>query len=232
MAKILENIKVSDKIYKLVIEGKFDGEMGQFFMIRGWDDYPLLSRPLSIHDKDNESITFLYRVEGFGTNKLTHLRKGDNIKLEGPYGNGYPTVKGRIAIVGGGIGIAPLLYTAKNLKNTVKELDIYLGFTEKEYLTDEFGKYANNLYVSVGDFITAKLEADKYDYIFTCGPEIMMRKIVDMTKGKNVKTYVSIEKHMACGVGACLVCSCKTKNGMSRVCKDGPVYLGEDVFYE
>lgn len=232
MAKILENIKVSDKIYKLVIEGKFDGEMGQFFMIRGWDDYPLLSRPLSIHDKDNESITFLYRVEGFGTNKLTQLRKGDNIKLEGPYGNGYPTVKGRIAIVGGGIGIAPLLYTAKNLKNTVKELDIYLGFTEKEYLTDEFGKYANNLYVSVGDFITGKLEVDKYDYVFTCGPEIMMRKIVDMAKGKNVKTYVSIEKHMACGVGACLVCSCKTKNGMSRVCKDGPVYLGEDVFYE
>ncbi|WP_130805489.1 dihydroorotate dehydrogenase electron transfer subunit [Senegalia massiliensis] len=232
MAKILENIKVSDRIYKLIIEGKFHGEMGQFFMIRGWGDYPLLSRPLSIHDKNNESITFLYRVEGIGTNKLTELSKEDNVKLEGPYGNGYPTVKGKIAIVGGGIGIAPLLYTAKNLKNRVKELDIYLGFTEKEYLTEEFWKYADNLYVSVGDFITEKLNVDNYDHILTCGPEIMMRKIVDMSKDKNVKTYVSIEKHMACGVGACLVCSCKTKNGMSRVCKDGPVYPGEDVFYE
>lgn len=232
MAKILENKKVSNSIYKLVVEGNFKGEMGQFFMIRGWDAYPLLSRPLSIHDKDENSISFLYRIEGLGTNKLSDLKADDNLNLEGPYGNGYPTVSGKVAIVGGGIGIAPLMYTAKNLEKEVKELDIYLGFTEESYLTSEFEKYADNLHVSVGDFITEKLDVDNYDYIFTCGPEIMMKKIVDMSKGKNVKTYVSIEKHMACGVGACLVCSCKTKNGMSRVCKDGPVYIGGDVYYE
>lgn len=232
MAKILENKKVSDGIYKLVVEGNFKGEMGQFFMIRGWEEFPLLSRPLSIHDKTHESITFLYRIEGSGTDKLSKLKSGDKLKLEGPYGNGYPKTKGKVAIVGGGIGIAPLLYTAKGLKKYIEKLDIYLGFTDTSYLTDEFKKYADNLYVSVGDFITEKINVDEYDYIFTCGPEIMMKKIVDMTKGKNVKTYVSIEKHMACGVGACLVCSCKTKNGMSRVCKDGPVYDGEDVYYE
>lgn len=232
MSKILENIKVSDGIYKLVVKGTFKGKMGQFFMIRGWDDYPILSRPLSIHDKTDTSITFLYRIEGSGTNKLSELKIDDNLNLEGPYGNGYPSVDGKIAIVGGGIGIAPLMYVAKSLKKEVYELDIYLGFTDTSYLTDEFKKYADNLYVSVGDFITEKINVDEYDYIFTCGPEIMMKKIVDMTKGKNVKTYVSIEKHMACGVGACLVCSCKTKNGMSRVCKDGPVYDGEDVYYE
>lgn len=232
MAKILENIKVADRIYKLVVEGKFSGEMGQFFMIRGWEDYPLLSRPLSIHDKTDESITFLYRIEGKGTDKLSKLKSGDNLKLEGPYGNGYPKTKGKVAIVGGGIGIAPLLYTAKDLKKYIEKLDIYLGFTEEEYLTDEFKGYADKLEVSVGEFITEKIDVSDYDYIFTCGPEIMMKRIVDMSKDKNVKTYVSIEKHMACGMGACLVCSCKTKNGMTRVCKDGPVYYGEDVYYE
>ncbi|MBS4535886.1 dihydroorotate dehydrogenase electron transfer subunit [Clostridium sp. D2Q-14] len=232
MAKIIGNEALSEDIYIIIIEGKFSGEIGQFYMLRGWEEYPLLSRPLSIYDINDGNISFLYKVIGKGTKRLSELKEGDNINLQGPYGNGFPKVDGKVALVGGGIGIAPLLYTGKILEDKVDKLDIYLGFREEAILTDEYRKYSDELYLSIGSNITDQLDINKYDYIFTCGPEPMMKKIVDMKSDNNTKIYVSLEKHMACGIGACLVCSCETKKGMTRVCKDGPVYLGEEVFYE
>lgn len=233
MAKIICNEHLGNDMFLMKIEGNFKGDMGQFYMVRGWDRYPLLSRPLSIHDIDDNSISFLYRVLGEGTEILSKLESEDDITLHGPYGNGYPEVSGRVALVGGGLGTAPLLLTAKKLREeeNIECIDIYLGYREKAILEKEFKEYGDNVIFNIGGFITEDLDSSKYDYILTCGPEIMMEKIVDDCIDKDTKVYVSIEERMACGVGACLVCTCRTKNGNKKTCKDGPVFLGEDVFY-
>ena len=97
MYKVIENRYVGEGMYLMKVEGKFEGKMGQFYMLRAWDKYPLLSRPISIHDIDEEGITFLYKVVGEGTEILSKLEVNDTIKLEGPYGKGYEKVEGRIA---------------------------------------------------------------------------------------------------------------------------------------
>jgi dihydroorotate dehydrogenase electron transfer subunit len=232
MAKIISNEHVGENIYLLKIEGQFTGEMGQFYMLRAWEQYPVLSRPLSIHNLEENSISFLYAVVGEGTQILSRLTANHEVRIEGPYGNGFPRVEGKVALVGGGMGVAPLYLAAKNLKGMegVKELDIYMGFREKVILEETYKACADRFTFNVGGKITDDLDVSGYDYIFTCGPELMMKQIVKMAKKSGTKVYVSIEKRMACGVGACLVCTCKTKGGNKKTCKDGPVFLGEDVY--
>lgn len=228
MYKILENKYIGEDMYFMKVEGKFKAKMGQFYMLRAWDTYPLLSRPISVHDVNEDSISFLYKVVGEGTKILSNLRVNDEIKLEGPYGNGYENVKGKVALVGGGIGIAPLYLVAKNIENC----DAYLGFRKEAILEEKYNEVCNEVNIAIGDtFVTDILDVEKYDYILTCGPTPMMEKLVKMTEGTNTKTMVSLENHMACGVGACLVCTCKTKFGNKKTCKDGPVFWGEDVIF-
>lgn len=228
MYKILENKYIGEDMYFMKVEGEFEAKMGQFYMLRAWDTYPLLSRPISVHDVNEDSISFLYKVVGEGTKILSNLRVNDEIKLEGPYGNGYENVKGKVALVGGGIGIAPLYLVAKNIENC----DAYLGFRKEAILEEEYNEVCNEVNIAIGDtFVTDILDVEKYDYILTCGPTPMMEKLVNMTEGTNTKIMVSLENHMACGVGACLVCTCKTKFGNKKTCKDGPVFWGEDVIF-
>lgn len=228
MYKVLENRYLGDDMYLIRVEGKFEGKMGQFYMLRAWDTYPLLSRPISIYDIDDNSISFLYKVFGEGTQIFSKLKEGDTIKLEGPYGNGYEKVEGKVALVGGGIGIAPLYLVAKNIENC----DAYLGFRNEAILIDDFKELCNEVHVVTGDtFVTDILDTERYDYILTCGPTPMMEKLVKMVEGTKTKIMVSLENHMACGVGACLVCTCKTKSGNKKTCKDGPVFWGEDVIF-
>ncbi|WP_437130695.1 dihydroorotate dehydrogenase electron transfer subunit [Peptostreptococcus russellii] len=224
--KVIENRYVGEDMYYIKIAGDFDAKMGQFFMLRAWDNYPLLSRPISIYNIEEDGISFLYKVVGEGTKILSKLDKDDDINLQGPYGNGYEKVKGRVALVGGGVGIAPLYMVAQNIENC----DCYLGFREEEIMIEDFEKVCKNVYTTVGDkFVTDIINPKDYDYILTCGPTPMMKKIVDMTKATDTKVQVSLENRMACGVGACLVCTCKTKSGNKKTCKDGPVFWGEDV---
>ena len=228
MYKILENRYVGEDMYFMKVKGNFKAKMGQFYMLRAWDTYPLLSRPISVHDVDEEGISFLYKVVGEGTKILKNLKPDDIIKLEGPYGNGYEKVEGKVALVGGGIGVAPLYLVAKNIENC----DAYLGFRNEAILEEEFKEVCNEVNIALGDtFVTDILDVEKYDYILTCGPTPMMEKLVKMTEGTNTKIMVSLENHMACGVGACLVCTCKTKFGNKKTCKDGPVFWGEDVIF-
>lgn len=228
MYKILENKYIGEDMYFMKVEGRFEAKMGQFYMLRAWETYPLLSRPISVHDVDENSISFLYKVVGEGTKIFSNLKENDEIKLEGPYGNGYEKVTGKVALVGGGIGIAPLYLVAKN----IEDCDAYLGFRNESILEEEYKSVCNEVHVAIGDtFVTDILDVEKYDYILTCGPTPMMEKLVKMTEGTNTKIMVSLENHMACGVGACLVCTCKTKFGNKKTCKDGPVFWGEDVMF-
>ena len=216
------------------VQGKFEGKMGQFYMLRAWDTYPTLSRPISIHDIDEEGITFLYKVVGEGTKIFSKLVAVDEIKLEGPYGNGYQKVEGKVALVGGGIGVAPLYLVAKNIPNC----DAYLGFRNEPILVDKYEAVCNKVTTTVGNtFVTDAKDTAEYDYILTCGPTPMMKVLMDKVnktneeKGTNTRVMVSLENRMACGMGACLVCTCKTTGGNKKTCKDGPVFWGEDVIF-
>ena len=234
MAEILQNEQVSDDFYLMKVKKENQAAMGQFYMLRAWNEYPVLSRPISVFDADPETVSFLYKVVGKGTEIFTKLKAGDEIPLDGPHGNGFPEVKGKIALVGGGVGIAPLYLTAKTLKKLDPDtkVDIYLGFSGQPILTDRYEAVADQVKVNVGGFVTDDIDPREYDFILTCGPEIMMKVLYRKCRDLKAKApvYVSMENRMACGIGACLVCTCKTSKGNRRACKDGPVMLGNEVF--
>lgn len=234
--KVIENIKIAGNIYKLTLEGEFDVSPGQFYNLRAWDREPILSRPISIYDVYEGTISFLYEIRGIGTEILGKLKTRDEVELLGPLGNGFKVkdFKGKIAIVTGGIGIAPLMYTVKNIK--ASQVDLYAGFRDKSYAVHEFEQYVDNIFIATDfgteghkGFVTDMLDPKGYDLVLCCGPEVMMRKVAKMCKECSVPSLISMESHMACGIGACLVCTCKTKDGMKRTCKDGPIFFGEDV---
>lgn len=232
MSIILENRRLSDEYYFMKVEHKNNAKMGQFYMLRSWGgSAPLLSRPISIFDRDETTVSFLYKVVGVGTEIMKNMKVGDKINILGPYGNSFPEVEGKIAMVGGGVGIAPLYFASKVLKeNPNNHVDIFFGLRNEEILRDELTGVCHNLLLKVDGRVNEEFDYDDYDYVFTCGPEPMMIAVYECSKGKKAKVYVSMERHMGCGIGICYVCTCHTKHGNKLVCKDGPVFLGEDVY--
>jgi dihydroorotate dehydrogenase electron transfer subunit len=234
--KVYENIKINDSIYKIVLKGSFSGLPGQFYMLRSWKNEPLLSRPISIHNLYEDKIEFMYQVVGEGTEALSRLKSGDALEMTGPLGNGFAIdkISGKIAVVAGGIGTAPMCHLIKQLKG--RNITAYYGFRDKVYGLEEIESFVKDVKISTEDgsaghkgYVTDILKPELYDVVLCCGPEIMMNKVINMCRDKNVSIYVTLEKHMACGIGVCLVCTCKTKNGNKRACKDGPVFNGLDL---
>lgn len=234
---IISNNEISPNIYEVVLEGNFKGKPGQFYMIRGWNGLdPLLPRPISIADINNGNITFLYEVRGRGTHIISQLKEGDSLSILGPLGNGFSIDKSeKIAIVSGGIGIAPMLYLSKYLNN---KPDLYAGFRNEGYYIDSFSQYVDDIFISTEDgsqghkgYIVDILDPEKYDLIYSCGPLPMMKALIDKCRGK-APLYISMESRMACGVGACLGCVVETIDGIERVCKEGPVFLAEEVILD
>ncbi|NLK43463.1 MAG: dihydroorotate dehydrogenase electron transfer subunit [Tissierellia bacterium] len=233
---IYKNTEISPNIYELVLEGDFHGIPGQFYMLRGWDWLdPFLSRPISIADIESGKIKFLYEVKGRGTHIISKLKKGDTLSLLGPLGNGFDMqMEGRIALITGGIGIAPMLYLAKKLSG---EIHIYSGFRNNAYFLDQIRPYVKTVKIatengSIGHkgFITEIFDPKDFELVYACGPTPMMEVVLKMCKGI-VPVFVSMENHMACGIGACLGCTIETIRGMERVCKEGPVFKGEEVVF-
>ena len=243
MAKIVDNLRLSEDFFLMKVAHKDSAEMGQFYMLRAWEDqYPLLSRPISIFDIDKETVSFLYKPVGKGTHILSELKKDDDISLLGPNGNGFPQVKGRVALVGGGLGIAPFYLTAKRLKeyDPGNLVDVYLGFSGTPVFAKEYEEVADSAFVNVGGFITDCISPEKYDYIFTCGPEIMMKALYNKCceQGVGERLYVSLEERMVCGFGICVCCVVRIKSKGStdgfehkKVCTDGPVFRCEEVVF-
>lgn len=236
--KVKENIEIAPGIFKLTVKGYFQAKPGQFYMLKAWGRELILPRPISVYDIDEQGISFLYAAVGKGTKILSKLKEDDEVKIMGPLGNGFEVenIKGKVAIIAGGIGIAPMNYLVKELKEC--EIDLYAGFREFSYSLEGFEKYVNSVQVSTETgnigykgFVTNLVKVEKYDLVICCGPEVMMKKVVDMCIKEKVEVYISMENRMACGVGACLVCTCKTKEGNKRTCKDGPVYNGKDLVF-
>lgn len=256
-ANITQNIQIAPDIYLMKIESPETAETahpGQFLHIRCSDALsPLLRRPISIADVDKKTgnIIIIYRVVGQGTQLLCQKRSGDMLDIIGPLGNGFPMPdKGKTSIiVGGGIGVAPLLYLAKNIAKeqiNVRLPIVLLGFATKQ---EAFGiEFLNSLGVKVEictddgtlghkGFPTKLLKEylgqhqDKSKLIlYACGPKPMLSDIKDIATCENITAYLSLEERMACGVGACLGCSVKSSQaGYKKVCKDGPVFAAGEI---
>ena len=239
-AKVIENIELTDGIFKMTIGGDYSTDKaGQFYMLRSWGVEPFLSRPLSIHDANSEGIIFLYEVRGEGTELFSKVRSGDHIELLGPLGNGFDVenLSGKIAIVTGGVGIAPMRLLVKQLMSCDDcEIDFYAGFRDKKYIVDYISDYVSEVKIASDSgnsghkgTVLDIFNPEGYDYVLSCGPTPMMHKLAEECKKKNVKSLLSLESNMACGIGACYGCTCDTTKGKQRVCKEGPVFSGDEV---
>lgn len=235
---VLAQDRLTDDVYRLTLETCTGGSPGQFYMVRAWEREPLLARPISVHDVDQGTLTLLYQVRGRGTELLARLERGGTVALTGPLGNGFDTTKlqGRIGIVTGGIGIAPIYYLAASLPP--ENVTILAGFKSTPYAIAELLSLGANVHVATEDgregtkgFCTDIFDPTLYDAVVTCGPTPMMARVAGLCAQVGVPCQASLEAHMACGVGACLGCSFATTSGYKRVCADGPVFDATEVIW-
>lgn len=251
-ARVLSQSILAEGIYDMWLETELamDAHPGQFVGVYPANKATLLPRPISICEVDIEksALRLVYRVVGSGTAEFALYQPGDIIMILGILGNGYPleAAEGKRAVVmGGGIGVPPLLQTAKELSQKGTEVTAVMGYRNEEtFLSDDFKKYAKMVIATEdgsvgtkGNVIDAMKEnCVECDVILACGPMPMLRAIKQYAQDKGIKAYISLEERMACGVGACLGCVCKTKEvdhhshvHNARICTDGPVFDAEDV---
>lgn len=232
MATLVRNEEVGSGVYFMKVTGARPGRAGQFYMLRkpGQLD-PFFGRPISLFDCEEGTVSFLYRAVGKGTKLFSSLHEGDEIEAQGPYGNGFPLVNGNVTLIGGGIGVAPLYLLAKTLRQQSPErkISILLGYKDEAYMNEAFFDLADVFISKVGGAIMDDVSFSPFGTYYACGPTPMLETASREALAARATLYISSEAHMSCGVGACLGCTCKTKNGNKRVCKDGPVFLAGEV---
>lgn len=222
---------------------------GQFVNLYSGDNSRLLPRPISLCDidKNTGTLRLVYRTVGEGTKEFSKLRAENRIDIMGPLGNGFTQKTGRSILIGGGIGIPPMLQLAKELsRQQTDAISIILGYRDETFLDEEFTAYGEVWYASedgrhgVKGTVMDALREYKItgDVIYACGPTPMLQAIQAYALDQGIEAQLSLEEKMACGVGACLACVCNTKETdyhtnvkNKRICKDGPVfYAGEVAF--
>ena len=246
--RVLRQKAVASDIRRLTVALPKEGprpHAGQFYMLRCWGaaETPVLSRPISVHDVDERegTLTFMYQIKGEGTQKLAHLAWGQTLTLTGPCGNGFDVAAaaaaGRVAVVGGGIGVAPLLLLCRELAAAGCKPELYAGFRDAPYALEDFLPYCAAISVATDSgavgyhgLVTGILHPEEFDLVLTCGPNVMMQGVYRLCAEKGVPCLASLERKMACGLGACLGCTCHTKVGPKTVCQDGPVFPAQEVF--
>jgi len=255
--RILDHQKVGPSYFKLTLVSPYissHAKPGQFVEVRCSDSYePLLRRPISIHRISAEHKTFelLYEVVGKGTELLANSSIGEELDILGPLGEGFRIIpKKQVHIlVGGGLGVAPLLGLAETLKSLgEKAVYILIGAKTKECVHCEanFSKVTDQVLVSTDDGTHGKkglisdLLLDTIDsairtpnsaltMIYACGPKVMLKAVSEIAQQKKIDCQLSMEERMACGIGACKGCAIKTKSGYKMVCKDGPVFDSKEI---
>lgn len=237
--EIKSNKKLTDSIFEMVLIGDTTSitAPGQFINIKLDGFY--LRRPISICDYDDTSITIIYKVVGSGTEVMSKMNSGEKLDVLCGLGNGFDTSKAldKPVLIGGGVGVPPMYNLCKKLIAEGKKVTVILGFNKKDeiFYEDEFKKLGANVKVTTVDgsygikgFVTDALKETDYSYFFTCGP-MPMFKAIEATA--TTSGQYSFEERMGCGFGACMGCSCKTKYGNKRICKDGPVLTREEIIW-
>ena len=250
---VIRQKEIGDGIFSMWIQteniGK-EAKPGQFVSLYSKDGSKLLPRPISLCeiDRENSRLRLVYRVTGAktGTEEFSRLKAGDAIPVIGPLGNGFPVEKAegkRAFLMGGGIGVPPILDQAKQMQCEKKQIVVGFRYAQT-FLKEEF-EAAGELYISTedgsvgtkGNVMDAIREQKlKADIIYACGPTPMLRAIKQYAEENGIECYISLEERMACGIGACLACVCKSKEkdahsnvNNKRICKDGPVFLSTEV---
>jgi len=237
--KIEENVNLTENVMKMRLSGDTSDitKPGQFINIQL--DGLYLRRPISVCDCSEKEVTIIYKVVGKGTEQMQKMTEGTLDVLTG-LGNGYDTsLSGeRPLLLGGGVGVPPLYMLAKELIAEGKKPVVVLGFNTKDevFYENEFKALGAEVFVTTVDgsygikgFVTDAMKDIDYSYIFTCGPEPMLKAIYSASKTSG---QFSFEERMGCGFGACMGCSCKTVTGYKRICKDGPVLTKEEILWE
>lgn len=251
VAEIIDHKELTDGVFSMWIHSKSivsQAKPGQFISVFCKDGSRLLPRPISLCELDKEkgNLRIVYRTAGAGTKEISHYQAGDTIDLLGPLGNGFPIAEARgkqVLLAGGGIGIPPMLETAKQLKDSAK-IKIILGYRNSQvFLLPDFEAQGETRVATQdgsigikGNVLDCITQEDCTDILFACGPTPMLRAVKAFAEEKNIECYLSLEEKMACGIGACLACVCSSKEidahshvHNKRVCKDGPVFRAEEV---
>lgn len=235
--KITSNKPLTADVYEMRLEGdtRYITTPGQFINILLDGKY--LRRPISVCDYNDKEIVIIYKVVGKGTQQMSALSAGDTLDCLTGLGNGYDISKSKKPLViGGGVGIPPLYNLTKSLLADGQKPTVILGFNKKEeiFYENEFRALGADVIVATADgsygvkgFVTDAMPED-YDYFYTCGPMPMFRAIENKVRTSG---QYSFEERMGCGFGACMGCSCKTKYGSKRICKDGPVLQREEIVW-
>jgi dihydroorotate dehydrogenase electron transfer subunit len=246
-AQIVRNSEIGNQVKELVLYAPEIAAMakpGQFLHVRVAKSYhPLLRRPLSISGADREAgtVSTIYRIVGQGTAYLATLDTKDSVDCMGPLGNGFTIQGQRPLLVGGGMGLAPLVYLAGAL--CPRPSEVLMGGRTKEemFWLSMFHNMCNNIHVTTDDgtlgstgvtldILPELLKKSTFDMIYTCGPRVMMEGVARLAEEHNIPCQVSLEDFMACGIGGCLSCTCATNDGTrKKVCTDGPVFWAQEV---
>ena len=236
---VLSNVALTDSVYKMVLKGDTSAltAPGQFVNLTVEGCY--LRRPISVFDWDENTVTIIYKVVGEGTEKMAQWPEGYKCDVLVGLGNGFDMTKSGDApvLIGGGVGIPPMYGLCKRLIADGKNVKVILGFNKESeiFCKEDFEAIGASVFVTTVDgsvgikgFVTDALKDMTYTYFYTCGPMPMFKAIEStaVTSGQ-----YSFEERMGCGFGACMGCSCKTKYGNKRICKDGPVLEREEIIW-
>lgn len=248
--QILTNESIAKKVFRMKLSAEeVDFKTlspGTFLNIRvGKGREPLLRRPISIFDAEEKekTLTIIYKVLGRGTELMSFLKEGEFLDVLGPLGTGFPVQdeSRKVLLAGGGVGVPPLYELGKRLKENGVEIVTVLGFKDEAsvFCQEDFLKLGEVLIatedgsVGVKGYVTDAIRemGEDFDALYACGPRAMLRSL-DEAYQHTKKGYLSFEERMACGIGACYGCMTETKDGLKRVCKDGPVFILGEVVYE
>lgn len=236
---VKENTPLTDNVYKMILTGDCSDitASGQFVNIK--IDGLFLRRPISVCDREGDTLTIIYKVVGKGTEIMSKMPEGTVLDVLTGLGNGYnlELCGENPLLLGGGVGVPPMYMLAKELRNIGKKVTVILGFNTKSevFYEDEFKSLGCDVTVTTVDgsygkkgFVTDALP-ESYSHFCCCGPEPMLKAVY---KSTNTSGQLSFEERMGCGFGACMGCSCKTVTGYKRICKDGPVLKKEEILWE
>ncbi|MBP3548313.1 MAG: dihydroorotate dehydrogenase electron transfer subunit [Alistipes sp.] len=238
---VLSNEPLTPAVYRMVLEGdtQYITRSGQFINIELEGKF--LRRPISVADYDATTITIIYKVVGRGTEQMREMKAGKQLDILTGLGNGFSTDNDakRPLLVGGGVGVPPMYNLCKRLLAEGKHPTVVVGFNTREevFYTEEFKALGVDVYCSTADgsmgtkgFVTDAIreEGIEFDYLYTCGPLPMLKALYDATE---VEAEFSFEERMGCGFGGCMGCTCKTKYGYKRICKEGPVLKRDEIIW-